>query len=338
MHVDLRMTSFPFIRQHLDGTTYYKRPSNYEVVFDKVPPLAKGFDKMFADVGDPSSWEKRFVVTYEGERDYNGRKDIELRLVQRVRGMIDHETVLVDPATWSIDSIRYDYYNGGHITMTQTFREVGGYLDARRAERRDRDPLREGRRTRHLLGLQDQRRRRRLGLHEEEVMLTTGQRSHAGVEETRGKILAAARELFERNGTRGTTTREVAERAGVNEATLFRHFGSKRALLDAMREQACGVEQFRVDPGRAARRRLRRRLARDRLLIVDHMMAQARDDVRVAGRGRGRHRRRAGMARPLADPHRPGSVFRGQVAGRARRAASRPSWPAISWASCSRTS
>ncbi|HTD37451.1 MAG TPA: helix-turn-helix domain-containing protein [Candidatus Limnocylindrales bacterium] len=76
-------------------------------------------------------------------------------------------------------------------------------------------------------------------------MLITGHRSHAGVEETRGKILAAARELFERNGTRGTTTREVAERAGVNEATLFRHFGSKRALLDAMREQACGVAEFR---------------------------------------------------------------------------------------------
>jgi hypothetical protein len=127
MHVDLRMTSFPFIRQHLDGTTYYKKPSNYEVVFDKVPPLAKGFDKMFADVGDPASWEKRFVVTYQGERDYQGRKDIELKLVQRVRGMIDHETVLVDPNAWAIDSIRYDYYNGGHITMTQTFREVGGY-------------------------------------------------------------------------------------------------------------------------------------------------------------------------------------------------------------------
>jgi AcrR family transcriptional regulator len=76
-------------------------------------------------------------------------------------------------------------------------------------------------------------------------MLSTGHRTHAGVEDTRAKILAAARELFERNGTRGTTTREVAEKAGVNEATLFRHFGSKRALLDAMREQACGIEQFR---------------------------------------------------------------------------------------------
>ena len=127
MHVDLRMTSFPFISQHLDGTTYYKKPSNYEVVFDRVPPLAKGFDKMFADIGDPANWQKRFVVTYQGEAEYRGRKDIQLKLVQRVRGMIDHETVLIDPNSWTIDSIRYDYYNGGHITMTQTFREAGGY-------------------------------------------------------------------------------------------------------------------------------------------------------------------------------------------------------------------
>ena len=77
------------------------------------------------------------------------------------------------------------------------------------------------------------------------MMLSTGHRSHAGVEDTRARILAATRELFERNGTRGTTTRHVAERAGVNEATLFRHFGSKGALLDAMREQACGIEEFR---------------------------------------------------------------------------------------------
>jgi len=127
MHVDLRMTSFPFIREHLDGTAYYKRPSNYEVVLDRVPPLAKGFDKMFTDAGDPSNWERRFVVSYAGEQDFGGRHDLELRLVQRVRGMIDHETVLVDPSAWTVDSIRYDYYNGGHITMTQTFRDVGGY-------------------------------------------------------------------------------------------------------------------------------------------------------------------------------------------------------------------
>lgn len=64
------------------------------------------------------------------------------------------------------------------------------------------------------------------------------QQEESGLEvlSTRERILRAAREIFERNGTRGTTTREVAERAGVNEATLFRHFGNKVSLLEAMRE------------------------------------------------------------------------------------------------------
>ncbi len=127
LHVDLHLSSFPFLSQHLDASTYYKRPSNYEVVFDRVPGYAKGFEKLFADVGDPSSWAKRFTIAYDGESDYHGRKDARLRLVQKVRGMIDHETVLVDVAAGAIDEIRYDYYNGGHITMTQTFENVGAY-------------------------------------------------------------------------------------------------------------------------------------------------------------------------------------------------------------------
>ncbi len=56
----------------------------------------------------------------------------------------------------------------------------------------------------------------------------------AGVEETRARILAATRELYASNGSRGTTTREVAVRAAVNEATVFRHFGTKGQLLRAM--------------------------------------------------------------------------------------------------------
>jgi hypothetical protein len=126
MHVDIRLTSFPFIREHLDATTYYKRPSNYEVVFDKLPSYARGFEKLYTDIGDPANWEKRFVITSAGDEDFDHHRVVALRLVQRVRGMIDHETVLVDPATWSIDQIRYDYYNGGSITMSQSFRQIGG--------------------------------------------------------------------------------------------------------------------------------------------------------------------------------------------------------------------
>jgi len=69
-------------------------------------------------------------------------------------------------------------------------------------------------------------------------------RPSSSSEETRARIIAAAKEIYEQNGTRGTTTREVAERAGVNEATLFRHFGNKHALLQAMREGACPLRVF----------------------------------------------------------------------------------------------
>nr|WP_207547229.1 MULTISPECIES: TetR/AcrR family transcriptional regulator [Mycobacterium] len=44
-------------------------------------------------------------------------------------------------------------------------------------------------------------------------------------------LLDAARVLFACRDYRSTTTREIAEAAGVTEALLFRHFGSKAALF-----------------------------------------------------------------------------------------------------------
>ncbi|MGP6159873.1 MAG: TetR/AcrR family transcriptional regulator [Vulcanimicrobiaceae bacterium] len=67
----------------------------------------------------------------------------------------------------------------------------------------------------------------------------------SSVEETRLRILAATRELYARNGSRGTTTREVAELADVNEATVFRHFGTKQHLLAAMLDYYSEASQVR---------------------------------------------------------------------------------------------
>ncbi len=66
----------------------------------------------------------------------------------------------------------------------------------------------------------------------------------AAPEDTRSRILLAAREIFALKGTRGTTTREVADRAGVNEATLFRHFGTKQTLLHEMLQHYCIGAEF----------------------------------------------------------------------------------------------
>lgn len=44
-------------------------------------------------------------------------------------------------------------------------------------------------------------------------------------------LLAAARDLFSRQGFNDTSTREIAEHAGVSEPLLFRSFGSKVGLF-----------------------------------------------------------------------------------------------------------
>lgn len=47
------------------------------------------------------------------------------------------------------------------------------------------------------------------------------------------QILEAAKELFTAFGYRGVSTRKIAEKAEVNEVTLFRIFGSKQKLFEA---------------------------------------------------------------------------------------------------------
>jgi len=54
----------------------------------------------------------------------------------------------------------------------------------------------------------------------------------------RDKLLDAAAQVYARTGYRGATTRRIAQQAGVNEITLFRHFGSKQALIQAVLD--CG--------------------------------------------------------------------------------------------------
>lgn len=56
---------------------------------------------------------------------------------------------------------------------------------------------------------------------------------------SRDKLLAAAARIYGESGFRGSTTRRIADEAGVNEVTLFRLFGSKSALIaEALREHA----------------------------------------------------------------------------------------------------
>ncbi|MEW1655111.1 MULTISPECIES: TetR family transcriptional regulator [unclassified Streptomyces] len=64
---------------------------------------------------------------------------------------------------------------------------------------------------------------------------------------TRQLLLDAASELFAERGYERATVRDIASRAGVNQALLFRYFGSKKALLGEVMARG-GHEQLRTTP------------------------------------------------------------------------------------------
>lgn len=58
-------------------------------------------------------------------------------------------------------------------------------------------------------------------------------RQYMAAAERRQHILDSAREVFARQGLKGARTRELAQAAGINPATLFEHFRSKEELFVA---------------------------------------------------------------------------------------------------------
>ncbi len=63
---------------------------------------------------------------------------------------------------------------------------------------------------------------------------------------SRKKIVRAALALFSLQGITATTTKQIAERAKVNEVTLFRQFGNKQGLLLAVLQEAPILEAMQA--------------------------------------------------------------------------------------------
>ncbi|MEI3612716.1 TetR/AcrR family transcriptional regulator [Pseudogracilibacillus sp. SO30301A] len=61
---------------------------------------------------------------------------------------------------------------------------------------------------------------------------------------TKDKIVEAMVELVHEKGYKGATTRELAEMAGVNEVTIFRIFGNKKGIVDAIIQKYALIDLF----------------------------------------------------------------------------------------------
>jgi AcrR family transcriptional regulator len=71
-------------------------------------------------------------------------------------------------------------------------------------------------------------------------------------QDRRQRLLDAAADLFSRQGYKGTTTRQIAAKAGVTEALIYRHFRTKEDLYWEVIEARCKA--------RGARSQLKQRL------------------------------------------------------------------------------
>ena len=71
-------------------------------------------------------------------------------------------------------------------------------------------------------------------------MPTTGSVSAAKRQEPRERIVRAAARLLDEGGREAVTTRAVVAAAGVQAPTIYRLFGDKRGLIDAVAERQIG--------------------------------------------------------------------------------------------------
>ena len=93
--------------------------------------------------------------------------------------------------------------------------------------------------------------------------------------ERKQQILEVATRLFAAQGYRGTTTREIAEAARVNEAIIFRHFPTKEDLYWGVIDEKCRHGRSRQDFERRVRET---NSSRELFIALAHDILHRHDD------------------------------------------------------------
>ena len=67
--------------------------------------------------------------------------------------------------------------------------------------------------------------------------------------ERRQQLMGVGRALFAARGFEATTMEEIAERAGVSKPLVYRHFGTKEALYQAIADEDVARQKLRPRRG-----------------------------------------------------------------------------------------
>lgn len=124
MHADVTLKTFPFLGTQLVGTYYHKDPDKDKVVFSSgVPLIAQQFDKLYAHIVSPARWQEVYDVSLIAD---DGTVTT-FKLVPRKHGNVDRIEAKIDDKTATIESMRWNYENGGYAEMNDRYGQVDGY-------------------------------------------------------------------------------------------------------------------------------------------------------------------------------------------------------------------
>ncbi len=120
LRVKLRM--FPFISMTLNGDSTYERPGQYKFSFRGFPLVARQFEKMDFNLGDPKAWPEKYDVAL---RPQAADGDTVLRLTPKSSKIVRYIQIEVDPQKGHINKAQWSRYDNGTLVLTQRFAMVG---------------------------------------------------------------------------------------------------------------------------------------------------------------------------------------------------------------------
>jgi len=125
LHVKLH--SFPFIGMTFNGATTYQRPGTFAVTLHTLPVIAKAFAKISGDVGDPTSWQKRYDIASAGASQTSPGQ-IALRLTPKEPCQVAFALAYIDPTTDTVQRMEWHYVSGGRIDVDERYAVQNGVL------------------------------------------------------------------------------------------------------------------------------------------------------------------------------------------------------------------
>ncbi|MGD0967194.1 MAG: hypothetical protein ABR949_02805 [Candidatus Aquilonibacter sp.] len=123
MHAHVALESFPFLSTDIVATYYHKDPDlNKIAVTSGMPAVAQGFSQLFPRIEPPARWDTLYTVTQTGDDGHATT----FSLVPRTVGNVSKITVVVDDATATIRSEKWEYANGGWASMDNRYSTIQG--------------------------------------------------------------------------------------------------------------------------------------------------------------------------------------------------------------------